>query len=92
MEIFKLEIMCVTYTVRTSQTAVFVLFLQSGKFKKCPRKINIQQNSFQTFKTIDNSSKEEEMQSLEIVFGFNSKVNGEVNAEKEKDEKLTRSF
>ena len=53
---------------------------------------NIQQNSFQTFKTIDNSSKEEEMQSLEIVFGFNSKVNGEVNAEKEKDEKLTRSF
>ena len=53
---------------------------------------NIQQNSFQTFKTIDNSSKEEEMQSLEIVFGFNSKLNGEVNAEKEKDEKLTRSF
>ena len=53
---------------------------------------NIQQNSFQTFKTIDNSSKEEEMPSLEIVFGFNSKVNGEVNAEKEKDEKLTRSF
>ena len=53
---------------------------------------NIQQNSFQTFKTIDNSSKEEEMQSLEIVFGFNSKENGEVNAEKEKDEKLSRSF
>ena len=38
-------------------------------------------SSFQTFQTIDNSSKEAEMPSLEIVFEISPKVHGEVNAE-----------